>query len=88
MSDGLITIIVAALSGGLLTEVVRWLFSRRKERVDTLQAEIAAMQGIINTWKKEVKDLEILVSEYREENKLLKKQVENLTEQVKRLRKQ
>lgn len=88
------TIIVAAISGGLLTMIGKWIFGRRKQKVDTLQAEVTAMQGIIETWKSlaeglrtEVDNLEELVKQYREENRLLKKQVDNLIEQVKRMKK-
>ena len=44
-------IAAVGVGGSVIALFLRWLFGKRKARVDTLQAEIKAMGAIIETWK-------------------------------------
>ena len=72
-------IAAVGVGGSVIALFLRWLFGKRKARVDLLQAEIKAMGAIIETWKQHADGLttRIVALEQRiivleQENKELK----------------
>ena len=61
MTSGWDTIIVAALSGGLLTALVNWFFNRRRAKIDLLQVQVDTLLSIITGQEKYIKALELRV---------------------------
>jgi len=49
-------IAAVGVGGSIIALFLRWLFGKRKARVDLLQAEIKAMGAIIETWKQHAAD--------------------------------
>ena len=78
-------IAAAGVGGTFLAVFFRWIIGKRRAKVDLLQAEIKAMQGIVATWKelvdglkKRLVDLEGVIHELQTENGVLKKEVSRL----------
>ena len=78
-------IAVAGIGGSGLALFFKWFIGKKRARVDLLQAEIKAMQGIVETWKDLVEglrarmvDLERVIHELQEENGVLRTEVSRL----------